>query len=182
MDERSDRGEFYPGGSRSDVPPGTSTDKVDRVNLGEIGDEYTLRVVKQKVNQIVRAIAPAVACLALCAQAATVVLEDLPNTAPVVTNEEDAVAMAAVGALGGAVSNKVDVEVAGVHARIDSATNALTVQMAELRAADSNRIDATYAKLADIPAQPDLSPYALKSELPQDYLTENDITNFATRA
>ena len=59
MDERSDRGEFYPGGSRSDVPPGTSTDKVDRVNLGEVGESYTLKDVKQKVNQIVRAIAPA---------------------------------------------------------------------------------------------------------------------------
>ena len=69
MDERSDRGEFYLGGNgRGGVPPGTSTDKVDRVNVGEIGDEYTLRVVKQKVNQIVRAIAPAAVCIALGAR------------------------------------------------------------------------------------------------------------------
>lgn len=182
MDERADRGEFYPGGSRSEVPPGTSTDKVDRVNLGEVGESYTLKEVKNKVNQIVRAIAPVAVCLAICAQAATAPLEDLPNTAPVVTNEEDVVAMAAVGALGGAVSNKVDVEVAGVHARIDSATNALELTGKAAILAATNEIAATYAKLADIPAQPDLSPYALKSELPKDYLTEGDITNFATRA
>ena len=182
MDERSDRGEFYPGGSRSDVPPGTSTDKVDRVNLGEIGDEYTLRVVKQKVNQIVRAIAPAAVCLAICASAATVPLEDIPNTAPVVTNEEDAVAMAAVGALGQAMSNRVEAAEGALQAEIADATNAVVQAALRAAEAESNRVDATYAKRSEIPAAPDLAPYALKSELPQDYLTENDITNFATRA
>ena len=60
MDERSDRGEFYPGGRESGAPvPGGDTDKVDRVNLGEVGESYTLKDVKNKVNQIVRAIAPA---------------------------------------------------------------------------------------------------------------------------
>ena len=113
MDERSDRGEFYPGGREGGVPPGTDTDKVDRVNLGELGESYTLKEVKAKVNQIVRAIAPAAVCIALAvvrlmSYAATAPLEDIPNTAPVVTNEEDAVAMAAVGALGQAMSNRVE--------------------------------------------------------------------------
>lgn len=191
MDERSDRGEFYPGGNgRGGVPSGTSTDKVDRVNLGEIGDEYTLGVVKQKVNQIVRAIAPAVSTLiftltfafTLSASAATAPLEDIPNTAPVVTNEEDAVAMAAVGALGAAVSNRVEAAEGSLQAEIAGATNAVVQAALRAAEAESNRVDATYAKRSEIPAQPDLSPYALKSELPQDYLTENDITNFATRA
>ena len=53
------------------------------MNLGEVGESYTLKSVKAKVDQIVRAIAPAVTCLALCARAATGVLEDLPNTAQV---------------------------------------------------------------------------------------------------
>lgn len=188
MDERSDRGEFYPGGNgRGGVPPGTSTDKVDRVNLGELGESYTLKEVKAKVNQIVRAIAPVAVCIALAvvrlmSYAATAPLEDIPNTAPVVTNEEDAVAIAAVGALGAAVSNRVEAAEGSLQAEIADATN--TVVQAALRAAEaeSNRVDATYAKRSEIPAAPDLSPYALKSELPQDYLTENDITNFATRA
>ena len=60
MDERSDRGEFYPGGSRSGgAPSPQSADKVDRVSLGEVGESYTLKEVKAKVDQIVRAIAPA---------------------------------------------------------------------------------------------------------------------------
>ena len=181
MDERADRGQYYPGGATSSVPAGGSTDKVDRVALGEIGESYTLKTVKDKVDQIVRVIAPAAVCLALCASAATGVLEDLPNTARVVTNEEDAVAMAAVGALGQAVSNRVDAVGNSLQAEIAGATNAV-VQAAILAAeAESNRVDATYAKRSEIPAAPDLAPYALKSELPTDYLTENDITNFATR-
>ena len=188
MDERADRGEFYPGGKgRGDVPSGTDTDKVDRVNLGEIGDEYTLRVVKQKVNQIVRAIAPAAVCIALAvvrlmSHAATAPLEDIPNTTPVVTNEEDAVAMAAVGALGAAVSNRVEAAEGSLQAEIAGATNAVVQAALRAAEAESNRVDSTFAKRSEIPAAPDLAPYALKSELPTDYLRENDITNFATRA
>ena len=114
--------------------------------------------------------------------AATAPLEDIPNTAPVVTNEEDAVAMAAVGALGEALSNDVAELSSAFDAKLAGGTNAVMETMDERLAAESNRIEATYAKLSDIPAQDDLSPYALKSELPTDYLTENDITNFATRA
>lgn len=182
MDERADRGEFYPGGREGGVPPGTSTDKVDRVNLGELGESYTLKDVRQKVNQIVRAMAPAVSCLAMCAWAATAPLKNIPSTAPVVTNEEDAVAMAAVGALGAAVSNKVEAAEGALQAEIAGATNAVVQAALRAAEAESNRVESTYAKLSDIPAQPDLSHYALKSELPQDYLVESDITNFATRA
>lgn len=187
MDKRADRGEFYPGGREGGVPPGTDTDKVDRVNVGEVGESYTLKDVKNKVNQIVRVIAPAAVCLALAvvrllSYAATAPLEDIPNTAPVVTNEEDAVAMAAVGALGAAVSNRVEAAEGSLQAEIAGATNAVVQAALRAAEAESNRVESTYAKRNEIPAAPDLAPYALKSELPQDYLTENDITNFATRA
>jgi hypothetical protein len=59
MDTRSDRGQFYPGGATSSVPAGGAADKVDRVDVGEIGASYTLKDVKNKVNQIVRVLAPA---------------------------------------------------------------------------------------------------------------------------
>ena len=183
MDERADRGEFYPGGRTTpEGGGGTDTGKVDRVNLGEIPASYTLNGVWSKVNQIVRAMAPAVTCLALCARAATGVLEDLPNTAQVVTNEEDAVAMAAVGALGAATSNQVAELSSAFRTGLADGTNAALRAAMGAVAAESNRVDATFAKRSEIPAAPDLAPYALKSELPQDYLTENDITNFATRA
>lgn len=188
MDERADRGEFYPGGDRSGGAPAPQpSDKVDRVNVGEVGESYTLKDVKKKVNQIVRAIAPAVTCLALAvvrllSYAATAPHEDIPNTAPVVTNEEDAVAMAAVGALGAAVSNRVEAAEGSLKAEIAGATNAVVQAALRAAEAESNRVDSTFAKRSEIPAAPDLAPYALKSELPTDYITENDITNFATRA
>ena len=188
MDERADRGEFYPGGRTTpEGGGGTDTGKVDRVNLGEIPASYTLKDVKKKVNQIVRAIAPAAVCIALAvvrlmSYAATAPLEDIPNTAPVVTNEEDAVAMAAVGALGAATSNQVAELSSAFRTGLADGTNAVLRAAMGAVAAESNRVDATFAKRSEIPAAPDLAPYALKSELPQDYLTENDITNFATRA
>lgn len=182
MDTRSDRGQFYPGGATSSVPAGDAADKVDRVDVGEIGASYTLKDVKNKVNQIVRVLAPAAVCLALCAGAATAPLEDIPNTAPVVTNEEDVVAMAAVGALGQAMSNRVEAAENSLQAGIAGATNAVVQAAISAAEAESNRVDATYAKRSEIPAAQDLTPYALKSELPTDYLRENDITNFATRS
>ena len=187
MDERADRGEFYPGGREGGVPPGTDTDKVDRVNLGELGEIYTLKEVKAKVNQIVRAIAPVAVCIAiavvrLMSYAATAPLEDITNTGHVVTNEEDAVAMAAVGALGAAVSNRVEAAEGALQAEIAGATNAVVQAALRAAEAESNRVESTYAKKSEIPPTPDLAPYALKSELPQDYLVESDITNFATRA
>lgn len=190
MDTRTDSEQYYPS-NRSTAQQGPQlADKVDRISLGEVGESYTLKDVKQKVNQIVRAMAPAVSALiftltfafTLAASAATVVLEDLPNTAPVVTNEEDAVAMAAVGALHTSLAHTIATAASASTNYIDGATNALKVQMAELRSADSNRIDTTYAKRSEIPAQPDLSPYALRSELPRNYLVESDIANFATRS
>lgn len=188
MDTRKDRGDFYPGGETGGSAPAPQpSDKVDRVNLGELGENYTLEKVKAKVDQIVRVIAPAAVCLALAvvrllSYAATAPLEEIPNTSPVVTNEEDAVAMAAVGRLGAAVSNRVDEAESQAAQNLASATNSVMGRMAEIRASESNRVEATYAKRSEIPTAPDLSPYALKSELPRDYVTEGDITNFATRA
>ncbi len=131
---------------------------------------------------IVAAIAFHLSLFTFHLSAATGVLEDLPNTAPVVTNEEDAVAMAAVGALGQAMSNRVEAAENSLQAGIAGATNAVVQAAISAAEAESNRVDATYAKRSEIPAAQDLTPYALKSELPTDYLRENDITNFATRS
>ena len=195
MDTRSDRGQFYPGGATSSVPAGGASDKVDRVDVGEIGASYTLKDVKNKVNQIVRVLAPAAVgclvlsawCLVLGAGAATGVLEDLPNTAPVVTNEEDAVAMAAVGdlrleiedlrfatnALDNAWRSGTNRLQATILERQSEATNALVGRIMSA----SNNLQSSIFNL-----QSQLPNYALKSELPTDYIRENDITNFATRS
>lgn len=131
---------------------------------------------------IVAAIAFHLSLFTFHLSAATGVLEDLPNTAPVVTNEEDAVAMAAVGALGQAMSNDVAALGSAFDVRLQDGTNAVMAEARGMVAAESNRVDATFAKRSEIPAAQDLTPYALKSELPTDYLRENDITNFASRS
>ena len=59
MDERADSGEYYPDARTGTVSDETLRNKVDRVNLGELGEVYQLKDVRAKVNQIVRAIAPA---------------------------------------------------------------------------------------------------------------------------
>ena len=188
MDERADRGEFYPGGDRSGgAPAPQQSDKVDRVNVGEIGESYTLEEVKKKVNQIVRVIAPAAVCLALAvvrllSYAATAPLKDIPNTAPVVTNEEDSVALATLGTATNSLLSRMSAGMSELRSDMNTASNKLVSAISESIAAESNRVESTYAKRSEIPAAPDLAPYALKSELPRDYLTEGDITNFATRA
>jgi len=187
MDKRSDRGEFYPGGDRASAPaPGGDTEKVDRVNVGEIGKEYTLKTVKEKVDQIVRVIAPAATSIALMlglpAYAATAPLEDIPNTAHVVTNEEDTVALDALRTATNALAQSQMSQLSLMsQAASNNTANALQTALGAL-AAESNRVETTYAKRGEIPTAPDLAPYALKSELPTDYLKEGDITNFATRA
>lgn len=199
MDERADRGEFYPGGdSGGGAPAPQQSDKVDRVNLGELGESYTLKDVKQKVNQIVRVIAPArVGMMLMLAgaigigaaglsprtlRAAAAPLEDIPNTSTVVTNEEDAVAMATLATATNALQASTSAAMSELRSDINTASNNLATAIGEAIASESNRVEATYAKRSEIPAAPDLAPYALKSELPTDYITENDITNFATRA
>lgn len=192
MDTRSDRGEFYPGGERGGVPPGTQlSEKVDRVNVGEIGESYTLKTVKEKVNQLVRVVAPAATCIAILAvvrllspstHAATAPLEDIPNTAPVVTNEEDSVALSTLATATNALQSSTSAAMSELRSDIETATNNLKTAFNGALAAESNRVESTYAKRSEIPTAPDLAPYALKSELPTDYLKEGDITNFATRA
>ena len=188
MDTRKDRGDFYPGGETGgSAPAPQQSDKVDRVNVGEVGESYTLKDVKNKVNQIVRAIAPATVCLALAvvrllSYAATAPLEDIPNTAPVVTNEEDSVALATLGTATNSLLSRMSAGMSELRSDMNTASNKLARAISESIAAESNRVESTYAKRSEIPAAPDLAPYALKSELPQDYITENDITNFATRA
>ena len=198
MDTRKDRGDFYPGGETGgSAPAPQQSDKVDRVNLGEVGESYTLKDVKQKVNQIVRVIAPAAVGLMLMfagamgiveaglrtrtLQAATAPLEDIPNNSPVVTNEEDAVALATLATATNALQSSTAAAMSELRSDINAASNNVAMAIEGAIAAESNRVEATYAKRSEIPAEPDLSPYALKSELPADYITEGDITNFATR-
>lgn len=192
MDTRSDRGEFYPGGEQGGgLPSPQPSEKVDRVNVGEIGESYTLKTVKEKVNQLVRVVAPAATCIAILAvvrllspstHAATAPLEDIPNTAHVVTNEEDSVAMAALATATNALQSSTSAAMTELRSDMATATNNLTAAFKGALAAESNRVESTYAKRSEIPTAPDLAPYALKSELPADYLREGDITNFATRA
>ena len=199
MDTRKDRGDFYPGGETGGSAPGPQqSDKVDRVNLGEVGDEYTLKDVKQKVDQIVRVIAPAAVGMMLMlggaigigaagfstrrVSAATAPLEDIPNNSPVVTNEEDSVALAKLATATNALQASTSAAMSELRSDMNTASNNLSRAMDTAIASESNRVEATYAKRNEIPAVPDLSPYALKSEIRTDYLTESDITNFATRA
>ncbi len=199
MDTRTDRGDFYPGGETGgSAPAPQQSDKVDRVNLGEVGESYTLKDVKQKVNQIVRVIAPAAVGMMLMlggaigigaagfstrrVSAATAPLEDIPNNSPVVTNEEDSVALAKLATATNALQSSMSAAMSELRSDMNTASNNLATAIGEAIASESNRVEATYAKRSEIPAAPDLSPYALKSELPADYLTEGDITNFATRA
>ena len=96
MDERRDSGEYYPGGrSGGEAPERPYMGKVDCVNLGEVGESYTLKAVKEKLNQVVRAIAPKAVCVAasaipLLGMAAVAPLysafEDIPGDERVVTN------------------------------------------------------------------------------------------------
>ena len=190
MDTRTDRGDFYPGGETGgSAPAPQQSDKVDRVNLGEVGESYTLKDVKQKVNQIVRVIAPAANTFALMlyacchlAMAATAPLEEIPNTSQVVTNEEDSVALATLATATNALKSSTLAMMSELRSDMNNASNNLATAIGEAIASESNRVEATYAKRSEIPTAPDLSPYALKSEIPANYLTEGDITNFATRA
>lgn len=96
MDTREDKGEFYPGGGRAGVTPERPyMGKVDCVNLSEIGESYTLKAVKDKLNQVVRAMAPAAICVVVSALASFAVgdvmphyapLEEIPANTPLMTN------------------------------------------------------------------------------------------------
>lgn len=155
MDTREDKGEFYPGGGREGVTPERPyMGKVDCVNLGEVGESYTLKAVKEKLNQVVRAIAPKAVCVAasaipLLGMAAVAPLysafEDIPGDEQMVTNV-----------------------VQYVEARINEATNALDIAAADFSTSNAQLV-ATIEAVAPAPGDYEsVSNRAMKISLPGD--------------
>ena len=189
MDTRSDHGQYWPGTRTDGGEPPAPADKgkVDRIDLGTLPADATASEMRTAIRDIQNAMRPLATSLAaaLCAfaMAQTAPWDSLRGGAHVVTNEQDAAAMARIVS----ATN-------GIPAQIAAATNGIAVQMSELRsdvegeiAAATNglpeRIEAKipdmagYARKTDIPDVPDLSPYALKSELPEI----PDLSTYATR-
>lgn len=194
-DTREDHGSYYPGGRiivSGSGTSGTTTDvsgKVDRVSIEEIGDLYTLKIVKEKVDRLIRVVAPVapmIAAMLLVTQvrAATEVLEDIPANARVVVSEDDPVALAAIpGAVGSATNAAVAAAKAYADAavaveasdRADAVSNVFTLSQ---RYADS----ATNALTAKIPVI-DLTPYAQKTWVEsKGYVTAAALDGVATKA
>lgn len=191
MDTRREHGQYWPG-NRTDAggetPAGTDNGKVDRVDLGTLPADATAAEMRTAIRNIQNAIRPLATAItvALCGfvMAQTAPWDGLRGGVHVVTNEQDAVAMAEIAR----ATN-------GIPAQIAAATNALHTSLAPtisaaataLQPAATNglpeRIDAVtnglsaYALKTQIPDMPDLSPYALKSEVPPT----PDLTGYATK-
>ena len=174
-DTREDHGSYYPGAKvivSGSGTSGTSTDvsgKVDRVTIGEIGDTYTLRIVKANVDKLIKAVAPVASCLAAMlymstAMAATEVFEDIPSNARVVVSEDDPVALAAIPEAVGAATNAA-VETAKTYAdaavAVEASNRADAVEGVWVRS-KSYTDAATNALAAKIPVV-DLAPFATKT-------------------
>lgn len=193
-DIREDHGSYYPGAKVIVSATGTSgsaTDvsgKVDRVTIGEIGDAYTLKIVKEKVDKLIRAVAPVASCLATMlyvstAMAATEVLEDIPSNARVVVSEDDPVALAAIPEVVAAATNAA-VEDAKAYAdaavAIEASNRADAVEGVLIRS-KSYTDTATNALAAKIPVI-DLEPYATKSWIDaKGYVTSEALGGVATK-
>lgn len=193
-DTREDHGSYYPGAKvivSGSGTSGTSTDvsgKVDRVTIGEIGDTYTLRIVKEKVDKLIKAMAPVASCLAAMlyvstAMAATEVLEDIPSNARVVVSEDDPVALAAIPEVVGAATNAA-VETAKKYADAAVAVEASNREDAVegvLVRSKSYTDAATNALAAKIPVV-DLAPYATKTWVEtKGYVTSDALGGVATK-
>ena len=194
-DTREDQGSYYPGAKvivSGTATSGIATDvsgKVDRVSIGEIGDTYTLKVVKEKVDSLIRAVAPVAPCLAALlyvttATAATEVLEDIPANARVVVSEDDPVALAAIP---DAVGSAMNAAVAAANAYADAA---VAVEASDRADAVSNVFalsqfytdSATNALAAKIPVV-DLGQYATKTWVEaKGYVTSAALDGVATKA
>lgn len=193
-DTREDHGSYYPGAKvivSGSGTSGTATDvsgKVDRVTIGEIGDTYTLRIVKEKVDKLIKAVAPVASCLAAMlymstAMAATEVFEDIPSNARVVVSEDDPVALAAIPEAVGAATNAA-VETAKTYAdtavEIEASNRTDAVEGVLVRS-KSYTDTATNALAAKIPVV-DLKPYATKSWVEaKGYVTSDTLGGVATK-
>ena len=193
-DTREDHGSYYPGAKvivSGNGTSGTSTDisgKVDRVTIGEIGDTYTLKTVKEKVYKLIKTVAPVASCLAamLCmstAMAATEVFEDIPSNARVVISEDDPVALAAIPEAVGAATNAA-VETAKTYADAAvavEASNRVDDVKSVLVRSKSYTDTATNALAAKIPVV-DLEPYATKTWIEaKGYVTSDALGGVATK-
>lgn len=193
-DTREDHGSYYPGAKvivSGSGTSGTATDvsgKVDRVTIGEIGDAFTLKTVKEKVDKLIKALAPIASCLAamLCmstAMAATEVFEDIPSNARVVVSEDDPVALAAIPEVVGAATNAA-VEAAKAYADATVAVEASNREDAVegvLVRSKSYTDAATNALAAKIPVI-DLDPYATKWWVEaKGYVTSDALGRVATK-
>lgn len=193
-DTREDHGSYYPGAKvivSGSGTSGTSTDvsgKVDRVTIGEIGDAYTLKTVKEKVDKLIKAVAPVASCLAAMlyvstAMAATEVFEDIPSNARVVVSEDDPVALAAIPEVVGTATNAA-VEAAKTYAdaavAVEASNRADAVEGVLIRS-KSYTDTATNALAAKIPVI-DLAPYATKSWVEtKGYVTSDALGEVATK-
>lgn len=193
-DTREDHGSYYPGAKvivSGSGTSGTATDisgKVDRVTIGEIGDAYTLKTVKEKVDKLIKAVAPVASCLTAMlyvstAMAATEVLEDIPSNARVVVSEDDPVALAAIPEVVGAATNAA-VETAKKYAdaavAVEASNRADAVEGVLVRS-KSYTDAATNALKAKIPVV-DLAPYATKTWVQsQGYLDSGSVNGVATK-
>ena len=193
-DTRDDHGSYYPGAKvivSGSGTSGTATDvsgKVDRVTIGEIGDTYTNKDIKEKINSLIHALAPVASCLAamLCmstAMAATKVFEDIPSNARVVVSEDDPVAMAAIPEVVGSATNAA-VEATKTYAdaavAVEASNRANAVEDVLVRS-KSYTDTATNAIAAKIPVI-DLDPYATKSWVEaKGYVTSDALGGVATK-
>lgn len=193
-DTREDHGSYYPGAKVIVSGSGTSgtandvSGKVDRVTIGEIGDTYSTKIVKEKINSIIRALAPVESCLAAMlyvstAMAATEVFEDIPSNARVVVSEDDPVALAAIPEVVGAATNAA-VEAAKAYAdaavAVEASNRADAVEGVLVRS-KSYADTATNALAAKIHVI-DLEPYATKSWVDaKGYVTSEALGGVATK-
>ena len=193
-DTREDHGSYYPGAKvivSGSGTSGTATDisgKVDRVTIGEIGDAYTLKTVKEKVDKLIKAVAPVASCLTAMlyvstAMAATEVFEDIPSNARVVVSEDDPVALAAIPEAVGAATNAA-VETAKTYAdaavAVEASNRADAVEGVLVRS--KSYTDAATNALAAKISVVDLAPYATKSWVEaKGYVTSDALGGVATK-
>lgn len=190
MDTRREHGQYWPG-NRTDAggetPAGTDNGKVDRVDLGTLPADATASEMRTAIRNIQNAMRPLATALAaaLCgfAMAQTAPWDALRGGVHVVTNEQDAVAMAEIARATNGIPAQIVAATNDIPAQIAAATNGIPTEIAAATNGLPERIDAVtnglsaYALKTQIPDMPDLSPYALKSEVPQ----APDLTGYATK-
>lgn len=181
MDTRREHGQYWPG-KRTDVgPTPTPADngKVDRVDLGTLPADATASEMRTAIRNIQNAMRPLATALAaaLCgfAMAQTAAWDSLRGGVHVVTNEQDAAAMAAIAS----ATNDIAVKMSGLRSDNAAAIAASTNGIPEAIADHGTRIGALEEAAAD---RPDMSLYALKSEVPPavdlaPYATTTDMVN-----